>query len=104
MGAAAYYSNNNPNKLGFNAFIPDAEGFPFTQLSYLQDNTGRVAAQSGVGTAFQFVNHHETRFYYAAPNQEELDRMFGTEVGDALSTRKRCDGSKWAGFCSLYKS
>ncbi len=88
MGAAAYYSNNNPNKLGFNAFIPDAEGFPFTQLSYLQDNTGRVAAQSGVGTAFQFVNHHETRFYYAAPNQEELDRMFGTEVGDALRYKK----------------
>ncbi|MCK9640116.1 MAG: hypothetical protein M0R39_09430 [Prolixibacteraceae bacterium] len=88
MGAAAYYSTNNPNKLGFNAFIPDAGGFPFTQQSYLQDNTGRVAAQSGVGTAFQFVNNHETRFYYAAPNQEELDRMFGTEVGDALRYKK----------------
>jgi RHS repeat-associated protein len=88
MGAAAYYSANNPNKLGFNAFIPDAAGFPFTQVSYLQDNTGRVAAQSGVGTAFQFGQNHETRFYYAAPNQEELDRMFGTEVGDALRYKK----------------
>nr|WP_294946351.1 hypothetical protein [uncultured Mucilaginibacter sp.] len=88
MGAAAYYSPNNPNKLGFNAFIPDAAGFPFTQLSYLQDNTGRVAAQSGVGPAFKFGNNHETRFYYAAPNQEELDRIFGTEAGDALRYQK----------------
>ena len=88
MGAAAYYSPNNPNKLGFNAFIPDAAGFPFTQFSYLQDNTGRIAAQSGVGTTFQFGHGHETRFYYAAPNQEDLDRMFGTEVGDALRYKK----------------
>jgi len=88
MGAAAYYSSNNPNKLGFNSFIPDARGFPFTQLSYLQDNTGRVAAQSGVDSAFQFGKDHETRFYYAAPNQEELDRMFGTEVGDAVRYKK----------------
>ena len=88
LGAAAYYSPNNPNKLGFNAFIPDAAGFPFTQVSYLQDNTGRVAAQSGVGEIYKFGNNHETRFYYAAPNQEELDRMFGTEVGDALRYQK----------------
>jgi RHS repeat-associated protein len=88
MGAAAYYSHNNPNRLGFNAFIPEALGFPFTQISYLQDNTGKVAAQSGVGTTFQFGNGHETRFYYASPNQEELDRMFGTEVGDALRYQK----------------
>lgn len=81
LGAAAYYSANNPNKLGFNAFIPDAEKFPFTQVSYLQDNTGRVAAQSGVGKTFQFGGNHETRFYYAAPNQAELDRLFGTEMG-----------------------
>jgi RHS repeat-associated protein len=88
MGAAAYYSSNNPNKLGYNAFIPNANGFPFTQISYLQDNTGRIAAQSAPGSTFKFGNGHETRFYYAAPNQEELDRMFGTEVGDALRYTK----------------
>ena len=88
MGAAAYYSDINPNQLGFNAFIPDAKGFPFSQLSYLQDNTGRVAAQSGVGNTFQFGEDHETRNYYAAPNQEELDLMFGTSVGDAKRYKK----------------
>ncbi len=89
MSASAYYSTNNPDKLGFNAFIPDAEKFPFTQVSYLQDNTGRIAAQSGVGKTFQFgQGGHETRFYYAAPNQEELDRLFGTEAGDAMRYQK----------------
>ncbi len=88
MGAGAYYSANNPKKLGFNAFIPDGGGFPFTQNSYLQDNTERVAAQTSPGASFQFGSGHETKYYYAAPNQEELDRMFGTEAGDALRYKK----------------
>jgi len=88
MGASAYYSQNNPNKLGFNAFLPEAKGYPFTQLSYLQDNTGRVAAQSGLGDTFRLGKKLETRFYYASPNQYELDRMFGTEAGDALRYQK----------------
>ncbi len=90
MDAAAYYSPNNPNKLGFNAFIPQSEGFPFSQVSYLQDNTGRIAAQSGIGKNFQFGNEDSriSRFYYAAPNQAELDMLFGTEVGDAIRYQK----------------
>ncbi len=90
MGAAAYYSPNNPNKLGFNAFIPQSEGFPFSQVSYLQDNTGRIAAGSGIAKTFQFGtgNNRETKFYYAAPNQAELDMLFGTEVGDAIRYQK----------------
>jgi RHS repeat-associated protein len=89
MGASAYYSKTNPNKLGFNAFIPDADEYPFTQISYLQDNTGRIAAQTGVGNTFQFGNEkHYTRFFYSAPNQEELDMMFGTEAGDSKRYQK----------------
>jgi hypothetical protein len=88
IGAAVYYSPNNPDKLGFNAFIPDAAMFPFTQVRYLSDNTGRVAAQGGVGKTFQLGSGHETKFYYAAPDQVELDRMFGTEAGDALRYQK----------------
>ncbi|NCA84331.1 MAG: hypothetical protein EOM83_02010 [Clostridia bacterium] len=90
MGAAAYYSPNNPNKLGFNAFIPQSEGFPFSQVSYLQDNTGRITAQSGIGKTFQFGtgNNRETSFYYAAPNQAEIDMLFGTEVGEAIRYQK----------------
>jgi len=96
LGSSAYYSSNNPNKFGFNAFLPDAVGFPFTQVSYLPDNTGRISNQSNVGAIFQFgrdseLNHddsHTTKYYYATPNQWELDRIFGTDVGDALRYKK----------------
>jgi len=81
MGSSSYYSFNNPNQSGFNAFIPDAQSYPFTQLMYLQDNTNRVSVQSGLGENFKMGSGHETRFLYAAPNQAELDRMFGTEAG-----------------------
>jgi len=96
MGASGYYSAYNPNHLGFNAFIPDAEGYPFTQICYLPDNTGRVAAQTGVGPEFQFGKGHETRYYYASPDQAELDLIFGTEAGDAVRYKKNAvmDGNR----------
>jgi RHS repeat-associated protein len=82
MGAASYYSENNPNKYGFNAFIPSADGFAFTQLKYTPDNTGKISVQSGLGLNFKIGSGHETKFFYGSANQYELDRMFGTEVGD----------------------
>lgn len=88
MGSSGYYSPNNPNKLGFNAFIPDAGGYPFTQVSYLQDNTSRISTQSGVGKTFKLGNGKETRYFYATPNAKELYKMFGTEVGDAIRYKK----------------
>ncbi|MBL0133415.1 MAG: hypothetical protein IPP79_05025 [Chitinophagaceae bacterium] len=53
-GAAKYYSGVNPNKgIGYNKYIPNALGYPFTETRYTADNTGRIAIQSGVGLAFQ---------------------------------------------------
>ena len=82
-GAAQYYSPNNPNKsVAYNQFIPDAQGFAFTETEYTQDNTGRVNRQSGVGPTFKLSNGHETKYYYSTPDQDELDALFGTEVGN----------------------
>lgn len=83
-GASRYYSPQNPLKQnGFNRYIPDAETFPFSETKYTQDNTGRVAAQGGVGKEFRLGTNHETKFYYTAANQTDLDALFGTDVGDA---------------------
>jgi hypothetical protein len=83
-GAAQYYSSQNPQKEeGNNKLIPDAIGFPFAETKYTQDNTGRIAAQSGVGPAHQLATGHETKYYYGNPDQVELDALFGTETGDA---------------------
>lgn len=82
-GTAQYYSPNNPLKnIGFNKYIPDAKGYPFTEVQYLPDGTGRVAKQSGVGPIFQIGSGHETKYYYGTPDQKEIDALFGTEAGN----------------------
>jgi hypothetical protein len=89
-GAANYYSLQNSNKWGFNAFIPDANGYPFTRVNYMPDQTDRVVRQGGVGEIFQPGNtanmlyqNHDTKFYYGKPEQAILDVLFGTNVGYA---------------------
>jgi len=82
-GAARYYSPNNPDQSGFNKFIPDAAGYPFTEVQYTQDNTGRISRQGGLGPSYKLGSGHETKYYYGTPSQEELDGLFGTEVGYA---------------------
>lgn len=88
-GASKYYSTNNSwlSYSGSNiqkdiaAFIPCASGYPFTQTEYTADHTGRVKRQGGVGINHQLGSGHETQYFYATPFQEELDRLFGNEVG-----------------------
>jgi hypothetical protein len=88
-GAAKYYSAANTQvNLQFNKYIPDAQGFAFTETRYSQDNTGRIAAQSGVGTTHKLGSGHETKYYYGNPDQRELDGLFGTEAGYAAHYTK----------------
>jgi hypothetical protein len=83
-GAAQYYSPNNPERnTAYNQWIPDAQGYPFTEVKYTPDNTGHAAAQGGYGLHYQIGSGHETRFYYGNPDQTELDALFGTEAGYA---------------------
>lgn len=81
-GAARYYSpSNNNNALGYNAAIPDANQYPFTQVTY--DREGRVKKQTAAGEDFTMGSGHETEYFYANPSQERLDRLFGAEAGYA---------------------
>jgi RHS repeat-associated protein len=87
-GASQYYSGNNPDKTFQQAFLPDAKLYPFSQVEYTPDNTGRVRSQSGVGEEFQLGSGHETKYLYGQPNQIQLDRLFGSEAGDASHYKK----------------
>lgn len=90
-GAGKYYSSNNPNQEDWQAYVPDANGYAYTQIEYTPDNTGRVRRQSGVGedhmlegfNVFQQINigGHESKYFYGQPAQEELDILFGANVG-----------------------
>ncbi|MGX5816614.1 RHS repeat domain-containing protein [Chitinophaga lutea] len=81
-GASRYYSPDNPEKNnGFNKFLPNGEGYPFVEISYTQDNTGRVSRQSSPGATFRLGSNHEMKYYYGTAAQSELDALFGTEAG-----------------------
>lgn len=84
-GAGKYYSTGNPflNSHYYAKYIPNAGGYPLAVTEYMADNTGRVKAQSGVGSAFMLGAGHETRYFYGKATQTELDRLFGLEAGDA---------------------
>jgi hypothetical protein len=84
-GASQYYSPANPDKNnGFNQYIPNANGFAFTETSYTQDNTGRISRQGGVGPVFRLGSNHEIKYSYGSPAADDLDVLFGTEAGDRL--------------------
>ncbi|MFX1705334.1 hypothetical protein PV783_15325 [Chitinophaga sp. CC14] len=81
-GTNKYYSPSTPDvDKGIQQYIPDAEGRAFTETEYTGDNTGRISRQGGVGPTYRLGSKHETRYYYNSPVQEELDALFGTEVG-----------------------
>ena len=87
-GASRYYSAANPDKKDQQAFIPDAFGFPFSQTEYTPDNTGRIRRKGNVGQTFQLGSGHEIFYYYGQPQQLEIDRLFGSEAGDASHYQK----------------
>ncbi|MFY0254662.1 hypothetical protein ACDQ55_11985 [Chitinophaga sp. 30R24] len=83
-GASQYYSVANPEKnTGVNQYIPDAKGYAFVETVYTPDNTGRVSKQGGVGPVAKIGSNHEVKYYYGDAEQENLDALFGTEVGQS---------------------
>ncbi len=87
-GAGNYYSPVSNDSTIHQDFIPDGEGYVYSQTEYLRDGTGRVSRQSGVGSEFRIDGVHATRFYYGEAAQEELIRLFGTNVGYASHYKK----------------
>lgn len=81
-GAAQYYSAaGHSTDTDWQQYVPEANGYAFTQVEYTPDNTGRIRSQSGVGTQFKLGSGKETQYFYAQASQEELNRLFGYKVG-----------------------
>ncbi|MFL0185004.1 polymorphic toxin-type HINT domain-containing protein [Tenacibaculum maritimum] len=88
-GASNYYSSNVKKQNNLQDFIPDAEGFPFSQVEYTPDNTGRISRKGGVGKAHQLDTGHEMKYFYTTPEREELTRLFGEDnVGNVAHYKK----------------
>jgi hypothetical protein len=81
-GASKYYSSMNPDKNAQQGFIPDANGYPYTEVKYTPDATGRILKQSLPGqTHTMGSSGRAIRYFYSHPSQVELSRLFGKEAG-----------------------
>ena len=88
-GAGKYYSSAaHITDQDWQQYVPESSGYPFSQIEYTPDNTGRIRNQSGVGASHQLGTTHETYYYYLQPSQNELDRLFGYKVGYNLRYKK----------------
>lgn len=82
-GAANYYSSSNTNKDGAEAFLPEANGYTFTQVHYTNDPTGRAKRIGSVGEDHQLdatTDHYTQVMTGAQEDPLELDRYFGSEA------------------------
>jgi RHS repeat-associated protein len=88
-GASKYYSENNNYSNTFQDYVPDAQGYPFSQTEFTPDNTGRIKRKGGVGIQYQLESGHEMKYFYTTPFAEELQRLFGNEsVGNFQHYKK----------------
>jgi RHS repeat-associated protein len=84
FGAAQYYSPGNTLAgTGVHQYIPNANGYAYTETQYSTDGTERVLKQSGVGLTYKLDSTKATRYYYGTADAEEIDLLFGTEAGVA---------------------
>ncbi len=82
--AGGYYSSGNTTGEKA-AYVPDAQGVPYSRTLYYNDATGRVLRQSLPGEALSLKNSSDSRnttYAYAAASVEELDIIFGNEAPD----------------------
>lgn len=79
--AYIYYSPLNSDQSGFQKFIPDAEGYPMVHTITAPENDKRILKQGGAGEKLQMADSNVTAYDYVMPEQSELNRLFGTEIG-----------------------
>ena len=90
-GSSRYYSYSGFGDFSSKvnqAYVPDAKLYPFSQIEYTPDNTGRIARKGGVGPDHQLGSNHEMKYFYTTPSASELYRLFGYSVGESSHYRK----------------
>jgi hypothetical protein len=87
-GAGKYYSPENPERTRWQAYVPDAEGFPYAQVKYTNDGTGKIRTSNQPGYTHRMGGGKTQQFFYGTPSQTELDRYFGNDAGRSSFYRK----------------
>lgn len=87
-GAGKYYSSANEERARWQAYVPDAEGYPYLQIKYTNDGTGKIRERNLPGYTHRMGGGHTQKYFYGTPSQAELDRYFGNDAGNASFYKK----------------
>ena len=88
-GAGKYYSPSNSISTVGKDLIPDAEGYPFSRVILSDDGLNRPIRSSGIGSEFKLGSDRDVENMYLSPaGSEELDKVFGSEVGTTGYTKR----------------
>lgn len=83
-----YYSSNSASSSLYKDYTAHANDFPFSRTTYKRDGTDRITEQTSVGDILQHGTNNTTKYYYGTPADQELERLFGNEVGPASFYQK----------------
>lgn len=87
IGAGRYYSP--ANTYGANLkYIPNSEGYAYSQTQFTNDSRGLPTRTSSVGKELRIDGNHATRYFYGTPTPQELKSLFGVNVGKATHYKK----------------
>ncbi|PKP04006.1 MAG: hypothetical protein CVU11_06505, partial [Bacteroidetes bacterium HGW-Bacteroidetes-6] len=88
-GSGNFYSDDNPNQQNLEAWLPDADGYPYRRTIYRSDGTGRVRGSFLAGSDFKAGSNHGVMVYSCNADQNQLDMLFGNEAGIAENYHKQ---------------
>ncbi|MBL7712266.1 MAG: hypothetical protein JNL13_07385, partial [Chitinophagaceae bacterium] len=86
--ANKYYSTYKTDKSAYNAYIPDAEGYPFTRKIISPESTEKVLFEGSAGAPLQIGNDRHISYLYGSTLQAELNRYYGQDIGKSNYYRK----------------
>jgi RHS repeat-associated protein len=88
-GAGYYYSASNTMPIVMKDYLPNADGYVYSQTEFQQDVKGFVSRESMVGQTFKMDGSRAMRNYYVQASTTELLRLFGSNAGNASHYKKQ---------------
>ncbi|MBL0913102.1 MAG: RHS repeat protein [Bacteroidia bacterium] len=85
--ASEFYSTSSPFAASFPQ-VPSAQGYALSQVKYLNNGDGMMQEASAPGPDHRMGSTHTQIVRESNPTQNELDRVFGNEIGYAAHYKK----------------
>ncbi|MBU1719547.1 MAG: hypothetical protein KKA07_10805, partial [Bacteroidetes bacterium] len=80
-GPSRYFSPENQDQEGIQAYVACADSFPFVRTIYSPSPEGEVSSTFLAGSEFAPGTSREKAVYQVSLNSKEMDKLLGTECG-----------------------